>query len=646
MEPPLLDNALAILKKFWGHDRFRDGQETAVLSVLEGKDTLIILPTGGGKSVCYQVPALLREGLTLVVSPLIALMEDQVKQLSGKGIRAAAINSMQSVREVEQHLINARNGMYDLLYCSPERLESSVFQHELSGLSLSLIAIDEAHCISEWGHQFRPAYRRIREALTDLDSSIPWMALTATATPEVRKDILEMLALRNPVVVAGGFDRPNLQWWVVETERKQEKLLEMVERASRNKDSGLIYTDTRRSSEDLARLLRDHGYQARSYHAGLPVTRRHDIQKAWLDDRLPWIVSTNAFGMGIDKDDCRYVFHYTMPASLEAYYQEAGRAGRSGKPAFPILLYQDPDFHRLQNIIKQNYPDKHRLNHLYATLCDSLEVPVGSNMEKAKPVGMAGLIQRSNLSEKEILAGLRLLNQLGLIELITDYQPELGVQFIIGQDAIIDFAATTLNRPKGDFVDRLYRLYGPESLHEYRFLKLEYLLDKLEISRNKLIKGIGVLQQEQILIFEEHNNAPLIALPEARYGSLPYSTGELESYRNILLEKLRFMQGYIHTKGCRSRYIRTYFGEENVPDFCGKCDNCRRRLQDQSIPEVKPQNIRLCYHLLKEKPRTARHLARDSGYSPKMIRHILEILLREELITDSPESPGLFSVHH
>ena len=641
-DPALSNEALIILKKYWGFDSFREGQGKAVSAILEGRDTFVILPTGGGKSLCYQVPAVLKDGLTLVISPLIALMEDQVSQLNARGIPAAAINSTQSMFDVEQHLVNARNNMYNLLYCSPERLESQIFQNELQQLPLSLVAIDEAHCISEWGHQFRPSYRKIRDSLQQIDPAVPWIALTATATPEVRKDILELLALREPEIVAGGFNRPNLKWWVGYTERKREKLIEMVKRAEREPGAGLIYTSTRRSTEDLARILRDNGFNAEAYHAGLPADKRQKIQNDWLHDNLTWVVSTSAFGMGIDKKDCRYVFHYVVPSSIEAYYQEAGRAGRDGAPAFPILLYKDADYHRIRGLIEHSYPGKEELNRIYSALCDSFDIAVGSEMEEAEQVGLSDLAHRSELPEKRILAGLRVLNQLGLIEMISNYQPEIGVQFLIGQESIGDFISNTQNTAKAEFVDHLYRLLGPESLHHRIFLKVDYLLDKLQMSKNKLVKGLTVLQREQFLLFEDRDNKPLVVLTEHRHDRLPYTAQQLEWYRNILLRKLQAVQGYANTRECRSRYIRMYFGETDVPRFCGKCDNCLNLLENGD--DIKAENVRRCYELISQSPSTSEDLVKYSGLSPGLVKHILKILLREELITDSSDDPGVFQI--
>jgi len=326
----MFEQAPKNLEKYWGYKSFRPGQDEAIRSVLEGRDTLVLFPTGGGKSLCYQVPATLLDGLTVVISPLVALMQDQVQQLKERGISATFINSTLSSWEIEQRLVNARNGMYKLLYCAPERLKTELWEAELPGLNIDLVAIDEAHCISEWGHDFRPSYREIRSSLEPVADSIRWIALTATATPEVRSDIIENLEFENPKIISKGFDRPNLKWWVVAAEKKKQKLLQAVQKAS-PKGSGLIYGGTRRNCEELAELIEDQlGIGTRAYHAGIEQLKRSEIQEQWLSGELPLVVATNAFGMGIDKADCRYVIHYQMPYSLEAYYQEAGRAGRDG----------------------------------------------------------------------------------------------------------------------------------------------------------------------------------------------------------------------------------------------------------------------------------------------------------------------------
>ncbi|MDX1591000.1 MAG: RecQ family ATP-dependent DNA helicase, partial [Balneolaceae bacterium] len=276
-----IQQAYDALKEYWGYDAFRPGQEEAIRSVLQGRDTMVLFPTGGGKSLCYQVPSLILDGLTLVISPLIALMQDQVEQLGNHGIRAAYINSTLPLREVEQRLVNARNGMYRLLYVSPERLDSDRWKNELQNLNISLVAVDEAHCISEWGHDFRPAYRDIRSALSDLPESVRWMALTATATPEVKKDILESLQFKDPAVVSAGFSRPNLKWWVTAAEKKHDVFMNAVRKAV-HRGSGIVYTDTRKDCEEKADRLSSAGISARAYHGGLDPELRESVQNEWV----------------------------------------------------------------------------------------------------------------------------------------------------------------------------------------------------------------------------------------------------------------------------------------------------------------------------------------------------------------------------
>ncbi|MBE80621.1 MAG: RecQ family ATP-dependent DNA helicase, partial [Balneola sp.] len=365
------------LKKFWGFNGFRPGQDEVVKSVFDGKETLVLFPTGGGKSLCYQVPATVFEGMTLVISPLVALMQDQVQQLKSKGVSATFINSTIPSYEVEQRLVNARNGMYKLLYCAPERLKTSLWEAELPRLNIDLVAIDEAHCISEWGHDFRPSYRDIKTSLESIADQTRWIALTATATPEVQKDIVESLGYEAPNVISRGFSRPNLKWWVVKSPKKKQKLEESVQKGAQKGD-GLIYGGTRKNCEHLADRFSRLGIKTEAYHAGVESEKRKAIQQRWITGETPLVAATNAFGMGIDKPDCRYVIHEEMPYSLEAYYQEAGRAGRDGEESFPILLYRESDYYKADDRIDQSYPTLDELDHVYQILCDSFYLAVGS----------------------------------------------------------------------------------------------------------------------------------------------------------------------------------------------------------------------------------------------------------------------------
>ncbi len=466
----LFNIALKNLKSFWGFDSFRDGQDEAVRSVLKGSDTLVLFPTGGGKSLCYQVPATVFEGLTVVISPLIALMQDQVNQLNRLGIDAVFLNSTLSNREIEQRLINARNGMYKIMYCSPERLQSPAWQYEMNSLNIDLIAIDEAHCISEWGHDFRPAYRSIRESFEALEKDVRWMALTATATPEVRKDIVEALGFRDPEIISRGFDRANLKWWVIETRQKKRKLMALVRRSDAK--TGLIYAGTRKNSEVIAEELRGAGFHAEAYHAGIEQGKRADIQNRWLSGRLNWVVATSAFGMGIDKPDCRYVIHYLMPSSMEAYYQEAGRAGRDGITSYPVLLFNQMDYNRAKQIITDAYPQKEELQKIYDAVCDRFQLAVGSEQEGAEQIVLEDLSRRNGLPEKKQQIGLQALQQIGILNIITSYEPQCGIRFTMSYEGLLEHVKAISNMQKRDFIDRLFRSYGPESLDQFVYLDL------------------------------------------------------------------------------------------------------------------------------------------------------------------------------
>ncbi|MDX1585995.1 MAG: ATP-dependent DNA helicase RecQ, partial [Balneolaceae bacterium] len=594
----MIEKALQNLQKYWGYESFREGQEDAIRSALDGKDTVVLFPTGGGKSLCYQVPATVFKGMTLVISPLVALMQDQVQQLKERNIPATFINSTLSSWEIEQRLVNARNGMYKLLYCSPERLKTSLWEAELPKLNIDLVAIDEAHCISEWGHDFRPSYREIRESLEPLDDSTAWMALTATATPEVRKDIIDNLGFEEAEIISKGYDRPNLYWWVVKAEKKREKLLNAVKKAS-SKGAGLIYGGTRRNCEELAKLITDKlSISTKAYHAGVEQSERIDIQEQWIAGDLPLVAATNAFGMGIDKSDCRYVVHYQMPYSLEAYYQEAGRAGRDRVKSYPILLYKPADSAIAEKRLKDSYPEKEQLQKVYDALCDTFELAVNTGMEEAEQVSIPALQKRSSLPFRIVKSSLKVLNQLGVIQLIDYIVPQIGVQFVAAEDYIRNTIDTLENDQKAAFLDTLYRQYGPESFADMKYLEVDYLKRKLNQTENAIVKGLQVLQaHDQILKYEALGELPLVRLTEERQRNLPFGRKELEKHRNSLLKKLEYMERYIQTDLCREVFIRRYFGEEDV-SVCGHCDNCLQEHQKQST-YLDNQNIREISEILK-----------------------------------------------
>ncbi|MEX2398249.1 MAG: RecQ family ATP-dependent DNA helicase, partial [Balneolales bacterium] len=510
--------SLENLKKYWGFTKFRTGQEDVVKSILSGRDTLVLFPTGGGKSLCYQIPATVLGGMTVVISPLVALMQDQVYQLKKAGISATFINSTLPRYEVEQRIINARNGMYTILYCAPERLNTQPWQNDLLNMPIKMVAVDEAHCISEWGHDFRRAYREIKSSFEPIADNIRWMALTATATPEVRDDIINSLAFRNVNIVTRGFERPNLKWWVIREEQKEKRLKQIIQKARGN---GLIYAGTRKTCDELADNLKNIGISAKPYHAGLTGDQRKTIQQEWINDEIQVVVATNAFGMGIDKADCRYVVHYDMPYSLEAYYQEAGRAGRDGEESYPILMAKQSDYENAKKNIEQSYPTRKELKLIYDAICDDWNLAAGSEMEEPRKIAVEHLQRRNKLPKRKQYAGIKVLEQFGILLMQNIVKSQVGVKILVGRDSFQDVLASIKKPQKREFIDRLVRIFGPESFQKMQYMETEYLQKKLDLELNSLTKALNVLAGEQLLEHEILTDQPVGRLVDPRASRFP-----------------------------------------------------------------------------------------------------------------------------
>lgn len=629
-----LKDAEKKLQDVWGYPSFRPGQDKAISSLLDGHDTLVLFPTGGGKSLCYQVPSLLFEGFTLVISPLVALMQDQVDQLKKKGVRATFINSTLPGYEVEQRLVNARNGMYRLLYVAPERLSTELWRNQLQQLNIACVAIDEAHCISEWGHSFRPSYRTIRDDLRELPEETRWIALTATATPEVKEDILNNLEFENPEVIAGGFGRENLKWWVNETSKKQSVLMSAVKKAS-SKGSGIVYCSTRRDCEHWATRFQKDRIDAKAYHAGLSSERREQIQDDWISGKTDLVVSTNAFGMGIDKPDCRFVIHQMMPISLESYYQEAGRAGRDGSESYPILLYKKGDADRAEERIKRGYPEYDTLVKVYNGICDELELAVGSEMDEIESVSFDNVARRTGLKPGVIGISIRVLERLGILERTELYESKIGIHFTAGKHYIRSLIQDTDSK-KSQFLDTLFRQYGADSFNSMHFIEESYICDKLGITARQLEKGLEVLAgHDHILEFTKQGEHPLIRVIDARMKTLQIDHQEAYHYRDVLLSKLAYMKQYIETSGCREQFLRTYFGETGT-NTCGHCDNCLKQAEsDSDMPtEYEIETVKT---ELQKASKTMTELSRATSLKRPKLQKILHLLMREDRLSKIEE---------
>jgi ATP-dependent DNA helicase RecQ len=568
MTSPTIEDARATLSAAFGYPAFRAGQETAVESVLAGRDTLVILPTGGGKSLCYQVPALLLPGLTVVVSPLISLMKDQVDALVAKGIAAAFINSTLTNGQVSERMVRAARGEIRMLYMAPERFDAGTTAEQLRRAGVSLLAIDEAHCISQWGHDFRPSYlrmRAVREALGDP----PTIALTATATPTVRRDIARQLALRDPKVVITGFDRTNLSYSVVPARNDAAKDELLVQVLSDRPGLTVVYAATRRSVERIAGMLQREGISAAAYHAGLDDENRHEVQEAFMTERVRVIVATNAFGMGIDKANVRAVVHHSMPGTLEAYYQEAGRAGRDGLPSEAILLHAFQDRFTHEYFIKGSYPERELVARVYATLqrrADRVATVTESPEELASAVP-------GKASARDIESALRVLEQSGAVVKAQESASLVRVRLLATFDRIKRDLSGDDDAIALGVLRALWRVAG-KGMSDGAIVDVAALPSGLG-ALAEIHDTLESLQGRQFITAQRIGGGITLTSPLRDIESFKVDWASLDRRREAELEKLEAVQRYAYARSCRRAFVLKYFGDPAAGNSCSGCDNCQ-----------------------------------------------------------------------
>lgn len=558
-----------ILKQYWGYDEFRSLQEEIILSVLEGKDTLALMPTGGGKSITYQVPALVLEGICLVVTPLIALMKDQVEELQKRGIVAEAIYTGMGKDQVESTLNKAIAGKIKFLYISPERLASEQFRARLKQMHLSMLAVDEAHCISQWGYDFRPSYLRIAEIRKDF-RQIPVLALTATATPLVAEDIQRQLKFEVPHVLSKSFRRDNIAYVV---RKANDKLGELLHILSSLQASAIVYVRKRAGAEELARFLKAKGIEADFYHAGLTSFQREQKQEAWKKGEVPVIVATNAFGMGIDKPDVRIVVHFDIPDSPEAYFQEAGRAGRDGKKAYAVLLYNEAALTALKKRVTQGFPDKNYIRQVYRLLGDffALEEGVGNGL--AFEFDPEHFVKTYKLEMTSTLSAIKVLQVAGYLECTTEVHARSRISFLILRDQLykIELGDLLLER----LVEYVLRNY-PGIFVQYAYIDEEILAEKLGVNRQQVYESLLSLGRRRIISYIPGNDRPYIVYHQPRVPAhyLHIGPEAYEDRKQAYAAKVGHMAGYIElTDSCRQLYLMAYFGQREK-EVCGICDLC------------------------------------------------------------------------
>ncbi|HEY4154767.1 MAG TPA: ATP-dependent DNA helicase RecQ [Puia sp.] len=585
-------SAREILKEYWNYEHFRPMQEDIVQSVLSGKDVLALLPTGGGKSICFQVPALLKPGICLVLSPLIALMKDQVQHLRSRGITAFSISSGMSRKDVIATFKLAAAGNCKFLYVSPERLETDLFKEFLPALEVSLIAVDEAHCISQWGYDFRPPYLRIA-ALREELPGIPVLALTASATKEIQKDICLRLKMAEPVIYRQSFLRPNLSFSALRT----SSVFNSITGILRKQDgSAIIYCRNRRRTKEISDLLNMHGLSADYYHAGLVPEQRSEKQDRWKKNAVRVMVCTNAFGMGIDKPDVRLVLHADLPDCLENYYQEAGRAGRDGKKAFAILLYNDQMLEDLEMQHKTQFPPLDYIREIYQGLTNYLQVPLGT-VNTYYAFDFIDFLKKFSFEARRANAALQVLGQEDLLSLNETVFKPATVYFICGKESLYAFE---LENPELEpLIKTLLRTYAgiydqPVPVHEKQLAFL------LKWPAEQVLKGLHQLHRFQVIDYDPQKEEPQIYFnqPRRKAADVQIDQKTYAFRRQQFIKRARAMLGYIAGPDCRSTYIARYFGEES-PEDCGICDRCLRNQE----PKLSAGQFALIYKTVTERIR-------------------------------------------
>ena len=614
-----------ILHKYWRYSEFRPAQELIISSVLAGRDTLALMPTGGGKSLTYQVPTMARKGVCIVVTPLIALMKDQVDRLRKLGISAVAIHSGMSYSKIDIALDNCVYGDVKFLYIAPERLATETFRLRVQRMNVSLLAVDEAHCISQWGYDFRPSYLRIAEVRKMLPE-VPILALTASATDMVTKDIMKHLGFKEEHIIRSSFARPNLSYAVRHTDDKNEQLLRIVNNVT---GSGIVYMQSREGCEQVATFLQENGISASYYHAGLPHAEREIRQEEWTSGKTRIVVATNAFGMGIDKADVRFVVHYTMSDSLESYYQEAGRAGRDGKRSYAVMLVASNDSSRISKHFSDEFPPLEQIKLIYEKVCDYVQVAVGDGLYASYIFNIHDFCRREHIHISRVRAALKLLQQNNYLTLTEEVDNPARIIFTTGRDDL--YKIRVCQDELDNIIRVILRLYDGvftefRSIDEKQIAAISgYTIDKVR----ELLKRMW---QMRIIRYIPANTTPILFFNEERLPTNDlYISPESYTHRlRLTQERFENVLRYIgNEQSCRSVMMQNYFGDTDTT-VCGVCDICINKkkeinnksnsLEDKVLTLIREQNL------------TSRELCRLIKHDPQEIASAVEKLKAEDKI--------------
>lgn len=627
-----MKHPLQILEQYWGYSSFKTQQEEIIASVLNGVDTIVLLPTGGGKSVCFQIPALIKEGICIVVSPLVALITDQVQTLKGKGIKALSITGGISYQELKTLLDNATYGNYKFLYLSPERLSQEIVQNAIRQMNVNLFAIDEAHCISKWGNDFRPSYKNIN-VLRELHSLVPYVALTATATPEVLTDTISQLKLETPAVFKGSFYRENLSYNVY---KEEDKLYRIQELLKSNSGKAIVYVRSRKSAVEFSNHLNEFIITSTYYHGGISAEDKKERLKNWLHGDLSVMVATNAFGMGIDCPNVRYVIHIQLPESLESYYQEAGRAGRDGDFSKAILLYNDHDKILIKKQFVESRPTTKDLRILYRTLNKFFQIPYGEGVYDEFSFNFNMFCQTYGLNSLVTYNGLNSLDRLGIIQLSKQFGRKSKIKFIVSSDEILKYFE---KNPTISMIGKIIlRLYGGV-FDMVTPINIELIASKTGQTNNKIISILQKMENDQMIELNlQLTDASITFLvPREDDKTINRVSKEVNDLNQKKQEEVNSVLHYINNeKICRSQQLLSYFGEKNRTT-CGICSVCTSEKSDPSKKEISMISEKILL-ILEENKCTSRELSERLTFTEKKILKVLQLLLDIEKIGINKEN--------
>lgn len=619
-----MQQALDTLQKYWQHTSFREPQDKIIQSVLDGKDTFALMPTGGGKSVCFQIPALINDGLCLVISPLIALMKDQVNNLAKRGIKAIALTGGISSDEISNLLDNCMFGNYKFLYLSPERLQADWIVERIKELPINLVAVDEAHCVSQWGHDFRPAYLKI-SGLKKQMPKVPFLALTASATKRVQEDIITQLGLENPVIFKKSFARENIAYMVFDTE---DKLYRIEQILTKNPSPSIIYVRNRKSCHEVSRQLQSLGFKATYYHGGLKESEKETNMKLWMDEKVQVIVATNAFGMGIDKSNVKTVIHIQLPENLENYYQEAGRAGRNGEKSFAVLLVNPSDAGTTKSQFIDVLPDKKFLKDVYIKLNTYLQIAYGEGINQSFAFNLNDFCGHYNYPVVKTYNTLQFLDRQGIITLSKEFSEKIKLQFLVPSKEVIRYMS--LNPADEEIMVTILRNYSGIFEMETA-INTKLITQKSKCTEKELTELLERLHKKQIIAYSSSGNDSTITFNEVREDDRTVNriSKFLERQNEIKKEQFEQVLKYVSNENrCKSRIILEYFDEVTTTD-CKICSYC---IAVSQKPKKPFEIANMIVSLLKKEPLDSRRIEEVLNLTPQETVTALNILLAENNI--------------